>query len=902
MSVTLGEVGRLIVTFGADRTEFSRDLRNTDQEARSTLGGLQDYASRGFSGLKKAVGAGILGGLGLVTAGFGALAVAFSDSEAQARESINAEKQLNAVLKSTGGAAGMSAQELKDLAGSLQKVTNFGDDATIQGESLLLTFTRIGKDVFPRATETMLDMSQSLGQDMKSSAIQLGKALNDPIAGVSALSRVGVSFTEQQKEQIKVLQESGDMMGAQTIILDELAKEFGGSARAMADPTIQMANAFGDLKEVVGGVIVRFKNEFAEKALPLIGTAITKTTELIKGLTEGGWGLSETLTFLAANLGLGALKGKALADTITGAIDRVTGFKDAALKFLAPILDVIGGFVEWKDVLIALGLVAASIVIPILAGIVAAALPVIAVAAALVGAVALVRQAWENDWGGMRTIIESAFGIISENFRGLMDGSLTLSEALGNAFSGIVALIQGKLPDWVETLQGWATAIWQWIVDAAPVAISRLGDFVGGLIGGLAAGLPDFLAGIYEWATAIVVWIGDAIPKAIDSLTEFIESLGSEGDGTGRNTFLPMVGRWVGLLIGWVATELIPQVGPAFLEFGLSLATALGKIALALLELGATLGGAILDGLVAGINAGTQMVADAVLNAAKAAWEAAKKFLGISSPSRLFSEIGDQMMAGFAVGVGGNDDMNATLTTALSKMLTAWKIGLLAMKSMWDAAWAELSTAWETLEDWLDSRLPEALGKLLEAWETDWTAIIRAVTGAWIVLLVAFVSMKNWLDNILPVALTTFHVWLGAYVLPNPFAAFVEAVGAVGPALDGAKKLIDNFASWTGGVRLANPFTAWEQILDRLEAKIRALQTAINALPAGSRTGARAGAVGSFPGVNAMGAAVGRMALAPAAVGGGGGITVNVYATVRDGMDVEALAWRVAQTIQRRQR
>src|SRR5262249_24601999 len=81
-------------------------------------------------------------------------------------------------------------------------------------------------------TKTMLDMSVALGQDMKTSAVQLGKALNDPIKGVSALQRVGVSFTQAQKAQIKALVESGNTLGAQKIILGELNNEFGGSAEA----------------------------------------------------------------------------------------------------------------------------------------------------------------------------------------------------------------------------------------------------------------------------------------------------------------------------------------------------------------------------------------------------------------------------------------------------------------------------------------------------------------------------------------------------------------------------------------------------------------------------------------------------------------------------------------------
>jgi hypothetical protein len=124
------------------------------------------------------------------------------------------------------------------LAEALMHKSGVDDEAIQSGENLLLTFTNVqnqvgkGNDIFNQATSTMLDMSVALGQDTKSSAVQLGKALNDPIKGITALSRVGVSFTAGQKAQIKAMVDAGDTMGAQKIILAELNKEFGGSAEA----------------------------------------------------------------------------------------------------------------------------------------------------------------------------------------------------------------------------------------------------------------------------------------------------------------------------------------------------------------------------------------------------------------------------------------------------------------------------------------------------------------------------------------------------------------------------------------------------------------------------------------------------------------------------------------------
>jgi phage-related protein len=144
----------------------------------------------------------------------------------------NVQAQLNAVLKSTAGAAGVSADAINAYSSKMAGLTKFDDEAITGAQSLLLTFTSIGKQVFPDATTAILDMSQAMGQDLKSTTIQVGKALNDPITGITALKRVGVSFTEAQKDQIKVMTESGNVMGAQKLILAELTKEFGGSAEA----------------------------------------------------------------------------------------------------------------------------------------------------------------------------------------------------------------------------------------------------------------------------------------------------------------------------------------------------------------------------------------------------------------------------------------------------------------------------------------------------------------------------------------------------------------------------------------------------------------------------------------------------------------------------------------------
>jgi hypothetical protein len=169
-----------------------------------------------------------------------------------AREQIQAEKKLEAVVRATGQAAGFTSDELKKMAADLQKVTNFGDEVTISALAVLATFKEIKGDVFVEAIKSAQDMSSVLGTDLQGSVLMLGKALNDPIKGMTALTRSGVSFTTEQKELVRTLQESGDLMGAQKIILAELASEFGGAAEEMVDPITQAFNDMGDAAENLG--------------------------------------------------------------------------------------------------------------------------------------------------------------------------------------------------------------------------------------------------------------------------------------------------------------------------------------------------------------------------------------------------------------------------------------------------------------------------------------------------------------------------------------------------------------------------------------------------------------------------------------------------------------------------
>lgn len=233
----------------------------------------EGFGSSLSSGLKLAAGAFLASG---IVAGFKGLYDA-------AAESAKIGALTEQVIKSTGGAAKLSADQVGDLVTAISNKTGVDDEAIQSGANLLLTFTNIknqagaGNDIFTQTTQIMTDMSAALGTDASASATQLGKALNDPIKGVSALSKVGVQFTADQKEQIKTLVESGDVMGAQKVILGELSTQFGGAAEAAATPVDKLKVNIGNLQEAVGGALIPAFNGFATFAT---GTLIPAFSEI----------------------------------------------------------------------------------------------------------------------------------------------------------------------------------------------------------------------------------------------------------------------------------------------------------------------------------------------------------------------------------------------------------------------------------------------------------------------------------------------------------------------------------------------------------------------------------------------------------------------------------------------
>lgn len=237
-----------------------RAVITAQDNASSTLNKVGKNIENVGSSAKQFIGDAIGQATVVATAGLAALTAGAVLSVKAFEEQQNEIAQTNAVLKSTAGIAGVTADAVTNLATSLQKTTRYSDEQVRSVENLLLTFTKISKDTFPDATRAVLDMATALGEDTKSASIQLGKALQDPILGITALRRVGVNFSDAQKDVIKNLVDTGHQLDAQKMILKEIQTEFGGSAEAagntFAGSLDKLNNALNDVEETIGQFIV----------------------------------------------------------------------------------------------------------------------------------------------------------------------------------------------------------------------------------------------------------------------------------------------------------------------------------------------------------------------------------------------------------------------------------------------------------------------------------------------------------------------------------------------------------------------------------------------------------------------------------------------------------------------
>lgn len=207
----------------------------------------------------------------------------------------DAQLQVTAAIKSTNGAAHVSSQMVEDLAKKYAELVMAEDDVILSAESIILRYPNVTKKAFEPALKAALDLAAATGKDVTSAARDMARSLNDPVAGLSRLTRQGVSFTEGEKKKIAALVESGKRFRAQTIILDKVNQQFGGTAQKASEgyrgSMVRLNKAIKNLQQALAAPLIK---PLQRIALALADFA--NKPEIAQGLTDFGNALASFVT------------------------------------------------------------------------------------------------------------------------------------------------------------------------------------------------------------------------------------------------------------------------------------------------------------------------------------------------------------------------------------------------------------------------------------------------------------------------------------------------------------------------------------------------------------------------------------------------------------------------------
>jgi len=250
-------------------------------ETRGSFEGFGDNAGLAGTALRA------IGPAGAIAAGaFGLVALAMTRGIADFAEAERVSTRLEAVLKATGYSAGLTGDQIDGFADSLEKSTMATAERVKEASGVLATFRSISGDTFTRTIALAQDLSAVFGQSLSSSATQLGKALENPEQGLTALSRVGVTFTATQKSLIEEMIRTGDAAGYQKAILDTLEQQVGGAGASEASG---LTGAFKRSADALGNLFEEMvKATGAGQGLGVVlDSLVTKNADFVTRLLKG---------------------------------------------------------------------------------------------------------------------------------------------------------------------------------------------------------------------------------------------------------------------------------------------------------------------------------------------------------------------------------------------------------------------------------------------------------------------------------------------------------------------------------------------------------------------------------------------------------------------------------------
>lgn len=202
-----------------------------------------------------------------------------------------AETKLETVMRQRMSATDDLIQSVKDLASEQQALGVIGDEVQLMGVQQMATFLteKSSIDTLLPAMNNLLAQQKGLnatGQD----AVQIGNLIGKVMQGnVGALTRVGITFTDAQKEMLKYGTEAERAATLAQVITDNVGNMNAALAATDAGKAKQLSNTFGDLQELVGGAFSKIQSGMGVlrdilvtvNALAAAGTSLDTLTKAV---------------------------------------------------------------------------------------------------------------------------------------------------------------------------------------------------------------------------------------------------------------------------------------------------------------------------------------------------------------------------------------------------------------------------------------------------------------------------------------------------------------------------------------------------------------------------------------------------------------------------------------------
>lgn len=500
-----------------------------------------------------------------------------------------------------------------------------GSAGMVSQRDLMMSFNQAAGLVSTDFAKQLPDAMQYLGKVSAATGQDMGFMLDSLVKGIGRLSpmildNLGVQAslaeaTERASEMFGV--EAGELTktqvqaGMMNVVLEKLAANTASMPDVTETAAAKMARlraTMQDLKDRGGmallpvlNVVLEVLAAVGERVLPIVIRALETVAPIVTTIAEAfgtfiGSILEGQEPLTAFKDLLAELVPPEVVETVMGIVEGIRGFIAAAQEVLAPVMEWIGQNVQLSDVLIALGIAIAAVVLPALWSLIVAAAPIIAAAVALIAIVVLLRKAWESDFLGIRTFILETLETIrawwTEHGEQVIAKAVEIYDTIREAIETALDAIKAFWAEHGEAILAKAREIWEAIV------------------------------AVFEWFKGQYSRLFEAFRLAFEgNWTGFGEKLREIWDETWKK-------------IKEIGTQVWEAIKGFFRE------TDWGSI-----------GSGIISGIASGISAGVGKIKEAAKSAARAAYEAAKAFLRGGSPSKLFMELGINMMQGVVRGV-----------------------------------------------------------------------------------------------------------------------------------------------------------------------------------------------------------------------------------------------------------